>query len=341
MFKSLDIFVGLALIMLVMSMAVTLLTQALTGVLRSRARQLRQGLIDMLLQVDAAAFRPHAGEIATAVLSHPLVCGFRGSMGSVVHREELIRLLLELSTGNSPQPLGEKARTALQAVLQRKGVPDPAAALANIDGLAMRLETVHPNWGASARQSAAILEEAAGDFVAKIFCWFDQTIDRVTQRFTSEVRVLTFLAALVFAFAIQLDTFGIVNRLSIDDAVRAELVSAAVREVQPAQSLEELTPQRQELIRNLSARQILGVPRSLEEWRGHLATRFPGILVSAILLSLGAPFWFSTLKNLLRLRSVLASRDDEQRSERQQQTGAAPPPVAPSGGEQGNLTALG
>ena len=40
------------------------------------------------------------------------------------------------------------------------------------------------------------------------------------------------------------------------------------------------------------------------------------MLVTALLLSLGAPFWYSALGRLLQLRSVLASKDDKQRSER-------------------------
>ena len=41
------------------------------------------------------------------------------------------------------------------------------------------------------------------------------------------------------------------------------------------------------------------------------------MLVTALLLSLGAPFWYSTLSKLLQLRSVLADKDDQQRSDRQ------------------------
>jgi hypothetical protein len=42
-----------------------------------------------------------------------------------------------------------------------------------------------------------------------------------------------------------------------------------------------------------------------------------GVILSAMLLSLGAPFWFNTLKNVVRLRSVIAGKDDEQRQSRQ------------------------
>jgi hypothetical protein len=41
------------------------------------------------------------------------------------------------------------------------------------------------------------------------------------------------------------------------------------------------------------------------------------VLISWILLLLGAPFWFDALKNLLRLRSVMARKDDAERKQRE------------------------
>ncbi len=44
----------------------------------------------------------------------------------------------------------------------------------------------------------------------------------------------------------------------------------------------------------------------IESWRS-----FAGMLVTAILLSLGAPFWFNTLKSLASLRPVVARKQDQ------------------------------
>lgn len=49
-------------------------------------------------------------------------------------------------------------------------------------------------------------------------------------------------------------------------------------------------------------------------WPVHL--HFWGILVSAALLSLGAPFWFNTLKSLTNLRSMLAKEVDKDPKQR-------------------------
>ena len=42
-----------------------------------------------------------------------------------------------------------------------------------------------------------------------------------------------------------------------------------------------------------------------------------GLLLTAALLSLGAPFWFNVLGDLLKLRPMLASKEDAQRNERE------------------------
>ena len=41
------------------------------------------------------------------------------------------------------------------------------------------------------------------------------------------------------------------------------------------------------------------------------------MVITALLLSLGAPFWYGALGKLLQLRSALAVKDDAQRLERQ------------------------
>ena len=66
------------------------------------------------------------------------------------------------------------------------------------------------------------------------------------------------------------------------------------------------------------------------------------MLITALLLSLGAPFWYGALGKLLQLRSALAVKDDAQRLERQlsepsaktsaESPGRARGPRSPGGG---------
>ena len=77
------------------------------------------------------------------------------------------------------------------------------------------------------RQNAAILQEAESDLVAKINNWFDQTMDRTSQRFTASTRAITFAAGFVVAFGLQVDTAALVNRLAADDQLRDAFVREA------------------------------------------------------------------------------------------------------------------
>ncbi|HEY4031125.1 MAG TPA: hypothetical protein VGM25_12325 [Caulobacteraceae bacterium] len=273
----------------------------------------------------------------------------------------------------------------LRKSIRDNGLSDLHGALKCIRDKIVELEIAHPSWSASTRANRAILACAQCDFVAKINSWFDQTIDRVEEAYTSGSLIWTMLAALVIACALQLDSLSILNRLGVDDKYRATLVMEAgqypdlvkritqapgdaspVQDVQASAAAEtnaqvadaqanateakakagdptaksELpmdqgVAQRARRVSNrlkevenqekstqdaildvISTSQIIRLPDYDHYWT-QMKTAWPGVLLSAALLSLGGPFWYAVLANLLKLRSVLASKDDENRKERQ------------------------
>jgi hypothetical protein len=191
------------------------------------------------------------------------------------------------------------------------------------------------------RQNMAILHAAESDFVAKINNWFDQTMDRTSQRFTASTRAVTFAGAFVVAFGLQVDTPALVNRLAADEALRNAFVQeaqalqkdAAARQQagEPAAPQLSATEMDRKYRAFLAANGIITLPTA-GTWRESFdGKNVLGMLVTALLLSLGAPFWYNALGKLLQLRSVLAVKDDAQRSQRQS-TEAAPAIAAGPGG---------
>ena len=72
----------------------------------------------------------------------------------------------------------------------------------------------------------------------------------------------------------------------------------------------------------LSTFNVIDIPTTVGDWNSRWResdwmSKLLGILVTAMLLSLGAPFWYNALKNLIRLRSSIAQKDDDQRLSRQ------------------------
>ena len=99
--------------------------------------------------------------------------------------------------------LGDECKSALLAVIQKNGIADPLSALRNIRALELQLEASIELY--QMRQSLAIVHGAGSDFVAKINSWYDQTMDRVSQRFTKYTHWVTIgIAAVVVVKTVQL-----------------------------------------------------------------------------------------------------------------------------------------
>jgi hypothetical protein len=318
--KSLDVLIGLTVIMLALSMAVTMVTQFVTTVLNSRGRHLRRGLADLLGQLDPALQKQIADDIATAVLTHPLVSNTFGGLGSVVHRDEFTKLLLHLTDEKSS--LRADTKSVLLKMIQDNGIKDPKTTLTAVRGLTLQLETSSPQLGADVRQSIAILQGARSELVAKVHNWFDQTMDRVSMRFTATTRAITFGAALLVAVALQVDTIGLVNRLSADDMLRNAFVQQAVAlQAQPPTTATPDQKIERQYLSFLAEKGLISIP-SPDQWPAHWReVNVTGVLITSLLLSLGAPFWYNALGRLLQLRSAIAAKDDDQRTARRAPAG--------------------
>lgn len=413
MLKTLDILIGVATVMLLFSMAVTIVTQFVANLMQSRGKNLKEGLGGLLRQIDPNIGKEVAEKIAETLLKHPLVAEANGKLGEVIHREEFTTLLMGLSAGESAATLEPVAKKALDDLLAKNGITDPAGTLKNIRAAALQLESLRPDLANDVRHAMAILQEAKSQFVAKVHGWFDQTIDRVSSRFTVTARIVTFIAALIIAFTVQLDTFALVDRLSVDDQFR-DAVKAGAGQVMEAEAAAQkaaadadakatssptptptpgaananapagastntptatptatpppsnaastgttpapmptptpTTASAQSQYYNLlSNAGLVTLPTDLGTWWAKLNwAKVPGILLSTLLLSLGAPFWYGRLQDLLKLRSSIAQNDATQRCIRQTTQPPGDGSNAPAtvvnvgtGGEQGDVNAVG
>ncbi len=402
--------------MLIMSAAVTMLTQFFgTWLFNLKGVALRKVVARLLTTLDRGVSAADASAIADHILRDPLVgqpplFGNKQSLAEVVHREELVKLILDFACGGELEKASQdiqsggsadgsnnkksskaaeklRLQNVLLTSLNKNGIKDPEAILAAVRGAILELEKSSAELSNSARAAVAILNFAASDFLAKINSWFDQSIDRAVDIFTVRIRIVTFLVSVCIALLFQLNTFELINRLSVDKELRDSVVTAAIARanagppagltpvsapqngkaiaapgpasgsttalvVSPSNSLAKPQQSLGDVIKGSGADQLeqlglIAFPNSVDEWvdrwdKGWLPQLF-GIILSAALLSLGAPFWYSMLANLVKLRSVVAGKDDVQRDERQ--TGQEPTssndslPPNYRGGEAGDLTA--
>jgi hypothetical protein len=172
--------------------------------------------------------------------------------------------------------------------------------------------------------------------------WFDSTMDRVTQRFAMKMRISTIVFAFVLVFTFHINTFDILRQLRDDPVAVARLnaqLESHINDLDPAAQSDEALKRRTDAIRSLQSElQASQISIYAENWYDRLPARlilelefgtfqgdsraFVGILMTAALLSLGAPFWFNQLKNISTLRTVAAQKTGDST------TSHSVPPVA-------------
>ena len=239
--------------------------------------------------------------------------------------------------------------------------------------MAQQLETSNPGIANYVRDGLAVLHGAPSDFVARLHSWFDQSIDRVSERFTQYTHGVVFVVSVFVVLFVQLDMIAVVQRLSIDDQFRATLVDSAVKDFSAKATVSGANSGKQGQAGNaniqnpptvdpkdyydlLNKAGLITVPGISNWWGQFNGRKFPGMLISVLMLSMGAPFWYSALAQLLQLRSAIAGKDDAQRGQRQGTTppgdGAGPASAGVATGdasstanipkgESGNLAAVG
>jgi hypothetical protein len=220
---------------------------------------------------------------------------------------------------NIPKELVEKAR-GLVAALHRLDLPaiESRVKLKNIAAAAKMFAPEQQTAVLDALGSfGATVERATTQAYDRFQRWFGSAQDRAEQWFQIHVRIVTIVAAVLVSVFLQLDTVEIYDKLRHEPKLVEALVKAAPGTLEQGAAVQGQldADAREKAFADLKAKidssgfELL--PRgwfarwSTEKfwWFNHLF----GLALSAGLLTLGAPFWFNLLKNVMSLRPALAS----------------------------------
>jgi hypothetical protein len=235
-------------------------------------------------------------------------------------------------------------------LLAKCGVANPEAALHALRTHAVAQERAFPELAEHLWHTAAAIDALPAEFVGRIHTWYDSMTTRIAERFGMHAKLVGSIVALGVALAMPLDSLDLIRRLNTDDKFRNALVEKAkayqveAAKLAPAATAEgeakiELTELRKRLddaetqIKDFQKTTLLPPPEP-RTWEWYWKHK-KGLALSWVLLALGTPFWFDALKNSLKLRSLVAQKDEKEKAERQSTTASAPP-----GGETGTRTQL-
>jgi hypothetical protein len=250
-------------------------------------------------------------------------------IASAIRPGEIYRILQELremsheeaQLRDVPPELVDKA-AALIAVLQRWDQPamESRGKLADIAKVSKIFQADQQKAVLDALPGfGATVERATTHAYDRFQRWFGSAQDRAGQWFRTHVRIVTIVSAILVTFILQLDTVEIYTKFRDQPKLVEALMKSApgVTEQGGAVLNQSNTTAEtsitafanlQDQIKNtgfdLAPRGWLA--RWPTEGRIWWYNHFFGLALTAGLLSLGAPFWFNLLKNLISLRPALA-----------------------------------
>jgi hypothetical protein len=156
------------------------------------------------------------------------------------------------------------------------------------------------------------------DFKKNVETWYDSVMDRATGWYKRTAKKILIYVGLAMALILNADTLAIYERLESDPETLAQVVAMAeelaakddsTSIVKPNMSIDEASAELNYIIENNlnSIKSPLGLgwknvdfeKLSIYDW----ITKVVGWIITALAISLGAPFWFDILKKIVSIRS--------------------------------------
>ncbi|MGQ0613493.1 MAG: hypothetical protein ACT4PV_07145 [Planctomycetaceae bacterium] len=234
-----------------------------------------------------------------------------------------VMLLLSLAVTGSVQLLmalfqvrGKNLRWALEQVLDKAG-----RAAADVTDQAMRVsKSIALRAGGKFTKAVAVrfeeLHAEVGGDVDALRAAFDTVMDRSSDRFAFFARCWTAGIGLLLAVGLQLDTPKLLRELSSNPQLAAALAAESARSLARADDAPkepdlDAAVARIRLLRgDLEGLSLEIVPKkwTTAPYRDPLS--WAGFLITALLLSFGAPFWYELLRRVAALRPLLSEKID-------------------------------
>jgi hypothetical protein len=316
----LDVALGLTFIFLVLSLVCSLFQELIATALSWRAEFLERGIRRMLC--DPAEPRAHADRAEQGLRR---LRGMFSSDDKDIDRAFSDKLLKSPFIREKLAPNMVTARRAVPSYLSSRTFAlalfdtlthnrEGADVIAKIDN-ALEDDGAVPHKGVR-RQLRLMLDDAEKDlegFHQRVEAWYDDTMERVSGWYRRRAQLVLFMIGLLVASFANADTFDVTNRLWTDQPVRAALVQQAT-EVAQVENLDALEAELEKRGGRLEAVKQFKLPLGWNEDNGRVSDLgfgegkenllgwLAGILVAAVALSFGAPFWFDALNKLGRIR---------------------------------------
>jgi hypothetical protein len=267
MLQHVDTMIGFCTVMLLLSLLITVLVQAVVAALNLRGANLFWGVTRILQQVGRFEKEGTAKALAAQVLKHPslssdpmFLAGWdRFHYTDAIRVDELERVLRDLAkeaadkkaaadqkaadkkAAADEKPSDKEAAADKKAAADQKAVADENAVAfeAVIKGIEAgratawkdpsldELKELFPEQAPRANIFLTALKKQLVTSKDGLKDWYDTVMDRTSERFVRHTRVATVVFAVLVGFGLQVDALDVFHRISADPELRARLVQSA------------------------------------------------------------------------------------------------------------------
>jgi hypothetical protein len=281
----LDVAIGLSFVYLFLSLVGSTITEIVSSILKMRSKNLEEG-------IRAVLNDPAGKGIAKEFYNHPLIRGLARS-------------------GSKPSYI--PPRTFALALLDTIAPSDPTKEPASFAQIRDQVKSMSGTYEGLQKTLLLFLDDAEKD-IAKVRKnveqWFDDAMNRAAGWYKRKSQLIILVYAFVIAMGLNVDTIAVSNSLYRDTALRSGLVAAAQQiatspEEEPADATEkmlEIKAQLEEIQFPLGWKQNgrNTSPNDILDW----IVKLLGWSITALAVSLGAPFWFDLLTRFVNIRSA-------------------------------------
>ncbi|MDR3675060.1 MAG: hypothetical protein P4N24_06190 [Acidobacteriota bacterium] len=323
----LDIAIGIVFVFLLLSLAASTLNEMILTFIGARGKELLRGLKTLLNDDKAEG-------LVKDIYNHGLVYGlFQGEFDP-------------RKGGNLPSyiPPRNFAVALIDVVAPSTAVQqDEKAMMDSLRAAALKL-AVNETTAKVGKPLIAIIDAAGAD-AAKvrkgIEDWYNSAMDRVSGWYKKRTQYILLGLGVLLAFGLNVDTVVVVRHLSNDATLRQSLVAAAQEEAKKPSADQTGNPKSPDadfsaIKSTMADVQTLGLPigwltaaqvtkkdgsiddpddRAWPPSNGYLRVvriHFWGWLITAVAVSLGAPFWFDMLNKIMVVRSSIKPGEKSQ-----------------------------
>lgn len=313
----LEVTIGLCFVYLLLALIVTSLTEWVSRIRNGRGNFLEDGIRRLLSEETKNM------PLTKSIFAHPLVQAFtpKGNLPPYIPAKVFAQVFTEIVLRADSRTQSDLADTS--RAYREAGFPEPLAR--SLLTLRIRRAGTSDEPQDPVLPSTEVLEE-----------WYDNQMDRVSGWYKRHTQTIVLIASIAVAVAANADTVSLTTRLWSDSALRSSIVEAAKARVALGPPLETVeytdptNPKPSEPIKpstDLAERAGSGDANHLTDsekvllgsvvgWSGEpqklhaqgfwfwLLYHVPGWIITALAVSLGAPFWFDTLNRFINIRSA-------------------------------------